>query len=225
MPIFNTVYGGTWWWGGGWQPWENTLLYLPFSTDLNDHSGNSHNPSTYSSASITTLNGVKCCYFNDGAMQIPQFTTFNHSFTISLWYNITNVYGAQIANQWQAGSSKLMSLWLQAQRGRIGLGFYGNDYETTTVPATNTWVHIVATFNRDNNYWVIYYNWNSIGSHTYSTPNVQSWIFYIWPNAEAPSNTTWRMRGYVSNYIVEDKARTEQEITDYYNQTKWNYWL
>jgi hypothetical protein len=29
----------------------------------------------------------------------------------------------------------------------------------------------------------------------------------------------------LSNVIFEDKARTSQEVSDYYDQTKWDYWI
>jgi hypothetical protein len=37
--------------------------------------------------------------------------------------------------------------------------------------------------------------------------------------------TNFTRQGKMSELILESKDRTAQEISDYYNQTKGNYWL
>jgi hypothetical protein len=37
--------------------------------------------------------------------------------------------------------------------------------------------------------------------------------------------TYYKVNGYFKTLILEDKARTADEITNYYNLTKSNYWL
>ena len=42
MPIINLVYEApSGWWG--WQPWANTLFYLPLTSNANDTSWNGRN--------------------------------------------------------------------------------------------------------------------------------------------------------------------------------------
>ena len=61
-----------------------------------------------------------------------------------------------------------------------------------------------------------YVNWNFINTVTMST---DQWSFqYSTQYSELQPWTYWEI-------IVEDKARTAQEVSDYYNQTKANYWL
>jgi hypothetical protein len=80
-------------------------------------------------------------------------------------------------------------------------------------------VHRVLT--REWSSWKTYRNnvlfWNATGSGSvwYNTEVI--WNYRPWDK----NPFIW----YMSDFIIENKVRTTQEISDYYNQTKTNYWL
>jgi hypothetical protein len=72
----------------------------------------------------------------------------------------------------------------------------------------------------------IFVNWVSIWTHTSTYNSSLPWwsnTTYIWhPSTDSDSKSAY---WYVKDYIIENKARTSDEIAKYYKQTKWNYWL
>jgi hypothetical protein len=91
----------------------------------------------------------------------------------------------------------------------------GSLYYGTAMP-TNTWTNAIFT----NDSWTqkLYINWQEVwtSSQTLDTQNSLN----IW----------WRYASYyfdwkISEFIIENQARTAQEVADYYNQTKSNYGL
>ena len=82
------------------------------------------------------------------------------------------------------------------------------------------WKYVTITFNGSNTV-KIYINW--VLDWTNSSANVPSGTgFAIGANYNHNGN---RWKGGVSELIVENKVRTDQEISDYYNLTKSTYWL
>ena len=82
------------------------------------------------------------------------------------------------------------------------------------------WYHVVGT--QEGSTVKMYVNWTLIWTKTrpsYSTPN---W-WRLW--AQFTAAAAAKYVGYISNAILENKVWTAQEILDYYNQTKANYWL
>jgi hypothetical protein len=70
----------------------------------------------------------------------------------------------------------------------------------------------------------LYMNGSSVGSGT-STINSFRDEFRIWVNDGDSWTTPKYMTWYMSDLIVENKARTAEETANYYNSTKSNYWL
>ena len=86
------------------------------------------------------------------------------------------------------------------------------------------WSWELWTMTYDNTVWAKFYrNWVYEDSFS-NTNNLRndSLPTFIW--ATNPYTDQY-LDGYLSDVIIEDKARTAQEITDYYNFTKSNYWL
>jgi hypothetical protein len=202
-------------------PWSNTLLYLPMTDDLLDHS--------WKSVTVTN-NGVSISswtwYFN-GSWYLSIPTADNilwNVFTISWYWKVSArpTYSAIFATR------NSTSWWLTVQ------------YEWTHLfasTATNNWdlIAVGNIFTKNNvweNYvlvrkvtnWELYKNWVKVWTATSWNWNIiQSWsASFIWRNgADSATNITW----YIGQFIIENRAWTAQEVSDYYNQTKSNYWL
>ena len=81
-------------------------------------------------------------------------------------------------------------------------------------------MYITVTFNWSNTI-KLYMNWVLDGTNSSGT--VPSWsIIWVW--GYTANNTNVR-KWWISEVIVENKVRTDQEIANYYNRKKSNYWL
>ena len=81
------------------------------------------------------------------------------------------------------------------------------------------WTHIVGVGDWTNH--TLYVNWQLVSSNNYSAITSSTGIYIWWVTSWSDDPYQW----YMSNVILESKGRTAQEISDYYNQTKWNYWI
>ena len=206
-------------------PGVNTVAYYKFDKNLNDSSGNNYNPTNNSNVSIATLDGLKCAYFNSWYITYPDIhTTFNSSFTFSMWIQISS-WNKIFISEWQPGYSKLFAVQrVDDVWELLKVWFYSNDLSARQ-NFSQWWEHWAFTIDWSSHYGVIYFNWTQKATKNYRAPNVQSWPFYVWTNAEVPWNSGWVSTWYMSEFIIENKARTAQEVTDYYNSTKSDYGL
>lgn len=232
MTIFNTVY---WWWGWGWgwQPWANTLLYLPLKTDAIDQSWNSRATSD-SWVTYTTVGWVASANFSWGEVTITNnfIDTTIAEKTVSAW-----VY----TNFSSANKDMYIFYSLETNKTFTALAFtswttyiaswiwWPNlSLNTPNSPYTqNQWFHIVYTCKDGTNNNKIYINWQQVAQWTWtSTPRgYSSATFNLWTYVGCSSNNNERFNGNLSQFILEDKVRTAQEIADYFNATKSNYGL
>ena len=211
-----------------WQPWENTVAYYKFDWNLNDSSGNSHTLSNTGSISYSTnpyavnLSTSNYLYFNNA-------DTFNHDWTFNTWAYIT---ARNTANQ----STVLFSQWTWATNSmifccidyqwKLAMWFYNDDYIWTITSPLNQWVNVCYTYNYATKTYKAYINWVKDIDGTKTTQyTVVSWNLYMWALADGPTSLNYRVQWKLSEYILENKVRTAQDVTNYYNQTKSNYWL
>jgi hypothetical protein len=211
--IYST--SGGWW----WQPWANTLFYFPLKSDILDYSWNNISASggwtiTYQwwawaliSSEITINYSIQptdftaSCYVK--SVTISDIATAFGHLQSSWWYKGWNI-ATNIYNSWQPNSLRIVCLWASPTR---------KESFTPTWWDTTTW-HL-TTFVKDgtNSMWYFYIDGSLAGSKnlvwTASTWNyiISDWTMYVW------------------DVIFEDKCWTAQEIQDYYDQTKWDYWI
>lgn len=217
-----------WWW---WTPWVNTLAYYPLDSTntVNDLSWNNKTLTNYNVV-FNNNSWVDCAYFNGSnaslrntSLKTNEMTT---NFTISLWINQTTI--------WDRGISSNITwnyygyiLWTDGS-WHPKIEIMDSNWNTTNsnyTTSANTWYHIVCTHDSSNSV-KIYINWalKNTWSKSFWTANASKftiWAYYFWADA----NPWWYFNWYISNFIVENKARTSQDISDYFDQTKWNYWL
>lgn len=199
-------------------PWANTIAYYPLtsSSTVNDQSWNGYNL-TNNWASFGTYNGVDCGYFNNAnAYKSWSLFTWNPTFTVSIRAKITTTSAwKNFWWFWTANGAGCFGLWLD--RTTLYTWWWNNDRNTGYTFDTN-WHHVV--FNYSSWSGIVYVDWTAVYNWTWS-PNIQNDYTTIGSNA-------WlfdKRRGYLSEAIFEDKVRTAQEISNYYNSTKSNYWL
>ena len=226
MPILNMIYWATWW-GGWWQPGENTIVYYPLTENANDYSGNGYNATNYEG----TFSTQNWCYLwtITSRLELPSMTIWQ-TFTISAWLKLPN---------WQPTWDKEFDIYYD----------WSGSYRNILYRCNAWWIDCYTWYNRTSHnaktvsvaFWTwwdniilsktwtsysIYLNGNLLGTFS-SAYNVSipwwSNSINIWHVSYSTSSSSafW----YVKDYIIEDKSRTVQEVADYYNQTKSNYWL
>ena len=221
MPILNMIYWATWWGGWWWQPWANTIAYYPLTstTQWTDQSWNGRDL-TNSGVTFWTYQWVDCWQFNWGWL-LSYNLTIPTDWTIIWWVYHDNVSENQVA----------FDIWWALATGRDCLGYYynpGSDYivlwqfhwwyETgRSINITGQWTNVCITYTAGND--VLYINWLPMITRS-DTISFRSDI-WLWTFDQSTVGLYW----WMSNIIFEDKVRTVQEIIDYYNQTKWNYWI
>lgn len=206
-----------------WQPWANTIAYYPLDSTntVNDLSGNNYNL-TNTNTTFGTNAWVSCASFNGSNSKLtttiwtlPQWANAR---TMSLWVYDIGWVDRCIMWYW-ANRTKWWCFVLNygsSTEGYILTPYYDDLYSYITT--TSTWMLLTWTYDGTN--FKVYINGELVGTSNNITL-VTSWTnFEIWN----PYNTHY-YKWYASNAIIENKARTAQEISDYYNQTKSLYWI
>ena len=221
------------------QPWVNTLVYYNIddndtTTTIYDKSWNNYDATWSSTGSyIVDSDAGRVAYFNWEYADTWAVINFGNNFTFNVWINQTvapSWYGYQsIFGEW-ASSSTLPSVWMDFRDGSTKLfGFAdwtGNwiILNVSTTADLNTWMLLSMVL--DNWTLTIYKNWVSLGNLANvpnPTYNISWWATFAlsrWRNWDL-NPFYW----YIKEFIGEDKARTSQEIQDYFDQTKGNYWI
>ena len=211
-------------WGGWWQPWANTLLYLPLnSTDTyTDKSWNNVSTTNYN-VTFWTYQWVDCWEFNTSTrITVTPFPIDFSKYTMWIWCYCT----------WWQGDAKILDM-----RSNINLTFVYWVWEGYAY----TWIYDSGWTQDNLNPWWQYQNqrvwlcttldnWNmkfsikgnnidlsttfSAQLNTTVTPN------YITVGQEYNDGASRHYIGWLSELIIENKVRTDQEKEDYYNQTK-----
>ena len=217
MPIINMVYKKKW----KWKPWANTIAYYPLNANFNDYSDNSYTL-TNDGWAITPLSWVSCSYFTLNWKAYNNSVSFGTTRTISLWFS-----------PYQSGTNWVMvwTWWNWSINTTVFAVAVWNNNSLDISNYYNKWVQSNTTISDGSwNYWCvvatwwnvkIYLNWTSVKTSSFAlNSGGRIMLWYRWDNGG-----DGRYQWYLSNVIVEDKARTAQEVSDYYNQTKWNYWI
>lgn len=216
-----------------WQPWANTIAYYPLNntTTVNDLSGNNRNL-TNNWVVFWTYNGVNCAYFNWSganlrANNVMSITT--NIITLSMWVNKDRNSNNEIFQEiMDNGINDIQIPSLNGWTWAVGFSAYFGSTSNQTAGYSVTWVnngiwrHIVFVW--DGSSLKLYQNCQELPI-TYVRQNIAGLL-----SATYTTLILWWRDGvfakwYISEAIFENKARTEQERLDYYNQTKWNYWL
>ena len=213
------------------EPWANTTLYLPLENDAVDYSWKWYATSWGSPSYTTSWTTINVAYFNGSYIDLSDFRITEDNTTINVWAKSTSTQTWQeifdaTDNGVYTSSTYFWYNWPWAVYNQYGMqhsqpsASYGMAY-TSWWPFQNEWKNICVVMNTS---WIkIYMNWV-----LQSTSSNLSWRMVWTPNASIWWRKYWNQnffRGYLSKFIWENKVWTDQEISDYYNQTKANYWL
>ena len=201
-----------------WEPSSSTLLYAPFTNDLVDHSPSSTTMTKNGTVTNTTLNWVKCAYFNGWYIDVNLYTQTNVTHTISLWfYTTTNNDSWWIIcsnpcwiMQWEAIAPNSSTIRY--------LSFWSEWWITASWSYTWQWFNVILTW------WKMYVNNTYIWEKT-TAPNWASYKYSICNHASWSSCSRRVRYWYVWEVIIENVVWSDEIRNAYYNQTKWNYWI
>lgn len=215
-------------WTDEWAPWANTVAYYPLNstTTVNDMSWNNKNLTNYNNVPFWTYQWVSCASFNGSSQYLglwAKFTLWN-TYTVLSWYWHNSWNNGMVYCQW-ASSSLYPSLWLwywvNSSKVSVHSWTGGSNTRITSTVSSNNWKWVLWVFVFNNGTARLYENNTQTVSGSLSAPWTWWENFYVW---------MWRawynyFSGLISNLIIENKARTAQEISNYYNSTKSKYWL
>lgn len=201
----------------GWKPWANTIAYYKFDWNLNDSSGNNNNWTWYNWAWAFTDGTVNLG--GSHAIALPFTLAWLTNWTFNIWIKISGnkeFNGILGTTTWTTWTMHINYIY-QAPAIRVAVNQYPDIDDVSTLTIDN-WYNIIitkswTTYNIFNN-WVLNVSWTS-GNFTDNSG------LYLGTTYQTARCLNW----YLSNAIFEDKTRTSQEVLDYYNLTKSNYWL
>lgn len=199
MPIINMVYKKKKW----WKPWANTLAYYPLTSDLVDKMWNTTLPITWTKQSVGYLFNV---WDENGYIS----NTSNAKF-LSCW---ENYQGSSYSVADGVGLAWYVAYSYKQTNSSFKNKFNynnGNSWQNIVAYSMPSGWHLVSLW-WDGTTYTVYINGSLIGTKN---------------DTRAVSNCSIGNRSnlILSDYILEDRVRTAQEVADYYNQTKANYWL
>lgn len=221
-----------------WQPGENTVAYYPLNWDFNDYSGNNRNltNSWVTFVSWWPWQVASFASWNNAYYQNNSLFNNGNAFTYSVWVNATSIpswyyysvhpYTAIIVwiQDWDTTTSHCKDLWLCLSDKAIWVVSWAQDYMNGGSISTWTWYNIIFTYDG---------NWNktlTVNGVEVATETITT--FTPWySNARitlSKSASAYQTQPFVwslSDVIIESVARSQQDKTDYYNVTKWIYWI
>lgn len=200
-----------------WQPWENTVAYYPFLNDTWEVTWKSSWINTW--VTITTLNWVKCWYFNWSSRietNISAFTDINHTLACWIKRNWWNTAWAICANPcWVFSWDVIYPSWdnkyvYQSYATSNG----GFTIESNTLNQSE-WHCVIFTW------WKLYVDWilQWSGSWWY-----RWWYVYtIWWHTTNSSCTRQFLTWYMWDVVIDNSVWTDAQIAAYYNKTRSRY--
>lgn len=237
---------------GGWQPWANTLVYLPLEWDVDDYSWNWNNwawkawSSAWTPDYATLSTGKVVAKINwtwgtgsssNISITIPTYQTAPK--TISVWMYKCSSYESwfneQNAGAWKYFMWQLASDWQNWWAFRLTGNYNWNpycwyqcwDWSDSRIFAQHNyiwqWQHLVATCDNTNTSY--YINWVLKGSLSKVIQANADLFMWVAPFEYSSSSPEVRFFWYFSEVILEDIAWTATDITKYYNDTKAQYWI
>lgn len=234
--VWDTQVRPSGWWG--WQPWVNTILYLPLERDVKDYSLNDR----WTFSNIWTLwqkGWVDCRYcwttwrISLGTSASSYLETSTNQFTCSAW----------LYSDWQNSyNSRFLEFNVNGGIGIwIGYGlanstdsnfwtFGGSAVTFSSIATAQTWVNLIIV-NNDGSFtlyknWQLFDTWTDNTNHWFGNGMVsQNWCNIAWNRtSEEWVYDNESLNWWIREFIWEDKARTSTDASNYYNSMKSYFW-
>jgi hypothetical protein len=215
-----------------WQPWANTIAYYPLTSTstTSDMSGNWYTLTQNWNSDFWTYLWVDCVYvhWSDSSwfkcltnQSINNSVLWNTFTLIFRWARDIDIYCAFWWINWSWNWLNYGSNNRNIQMEVLS-NWSINRLQSTPTTTAQQWNLYAAVYDNWSEKW--YIDWNVVvsGNYTVGAINIL-WVWcWFWTDI---SWYTYQSNGYLSNVIIENKARTAQEVADYFDQTKANYWL
>jgi len=204
------AYIGEYW----WHPWANTLAYFPLETDQLDTTGNY-------TLSLTGTQQTVGYQFSWSELAL------NWTYTRVQFLNVRVKIDS--VGSWITNLATMIDSWgmrynwehirtpANAKKFQIENGSNVASFSSAQNTTTWTWYNIAFGVNSNYNY-NAYINGSLVWSWTLSSIRQPSWSNIVFLFNQTATAT-------FSKVIVEDVVWTDQEVLDYYNKTKADYWL
>lgn len=217
-----------------WQPWANTVAYRPYQQDIDEHSGKNYTP-TGTNIVYSTLGWVQCAnvgasWWVTAVSDILDGSASRTEQTMSFWMylkalpNWTSRYTFEWQKQW------LYSCYFLARSNNVYRYEWVGAGSTidVSIPSSDIWTWVYFTLVNSASWKYMYKNGVQIWTWTWSS---RPWGNR--PNDYQQANNNFCDRGGTATggnlglreLIWENRVWTAQEISDYYDQTKWDYWI
>ena len=206
-------------------PWANTLAYYPLDSTntVNDMkgSGTAFNLTNNWSVTFWTTAWVDCATFSwSNYLEYSSYSpSWMSEFTISCWTRVTNASSRWVFFIWKSNTSlECMAIIYNNEWSPNWLCAPYNIWAWWQSASRDVWTHLVCVYSSGTyNLYVNGVAWNS-----YSwTVELDSWVIRVWYGATNENKHYWQ----ISEVIIENKAWTGQEISDYFDLTKADYWI
>lgn len=215
-------------------PNENTLVYYPLDTEntVNDLSGHNYTLTKTGNVSFWTYQWVDCAWFTSNwgsswecwmyrssdTIIAPQSTDLTFHVWLYKWSE-SMYYNPRII--WKYWSS--WAVFTYASCNRI------STWDSTSywvIPDNDAWFLFSCAYKYSDKTWAYYKNWTYVDTQTNSGPswNSNSWII-LWTRDNLWTGYWDKWSGAMSRVIIENRLWNATDISNYYNLTKWNYWL
>ena len=209
-------------------PWANTILYLPLKDNINDATWN------YTIIQSWTVSKWSIGYsFNNWMLKTSTSFAWPTAWTISVWAKQTqsrsnsniaakfqetvpyNFLAIKYWNPDHSGSSPYAIVPEYAISNSWPVELFNQ-----TAQPLNTWLYLVMCHGNE---WTKFYINGTLFQSDNNTSNLltTSSPFVVGSNIQHNQYFIWE----ISDVIYESKQRTAQEVLDYYNDTKWDYWI
>ena len=212
-----------------WKPWANTVAYYPLNSDTQDYSGNNRHLTGSWTYSWNMITSTSTLYYNWLSLF---WQDYGWDFTFSFYADLDV----------SSSDAAMVMIRDSAARPSVSIGLSWTGWTETVYKWYNqSW---------SGRYWSSSWNFTKAGTHCFhlvrgwnTVTMYMDWVskwsisfsWYVWAwnsNSEywpkfwyAPNSLTTHRTVRIWNVILENKARTAQEITDYYNRSKKNYGL
>ncbi len=230
-----------------WKPWANTLLYYDFE---NDSWTTVTNKGTWWSTMNWTASWITFETLSSWKKVAQNTSSSRNNWIMSNW---TQTVPSSVT-QWcwiKSSSSTSSRSWVFGfwwNGGSYLLDCNANGAWTQFIwykalPSPEAWVFFAlnSTSSTDGNWHLVTWTYDSVnGNKFYIDAQEKTMTRNQWSTSSDPtvlqamnirimqSNSTgndWSFVWQCWCYWLEDKSWTSEDITNYYNQTKWDYWI
>lgn len=207
------------WHDDWWTPWANTIAYYPFVNDTADQMGN---------ITLTSPSAVQQTLWfriTGGITGTRGVLTVNY---IGWWYKPISGTSSMIAMN--CIDSPAMGYYYAHTQSNLAQHLYAfwpsyNVNSQSAITTFGNWYHIAVSYNSTENKTYGYLNGVEYLLYNWQWSNLAQSVMITGSRPGSGSTTSGNAVIDVSEVILEDTARSGQQVLDYYNSTKSKYWI